>query len=410
MDIEQIFTDHKKDMENIDKRNSLGGRLAQATENLFLGDYKFNVTIVSRESDRKAFCMCVYPSVTTTDKIIEAIMNDEDGKEIQRLWDKNKEWNIEVDEMILNDPLYKFNLTGRELTAIYLHELGHIISSNSIPTRISTVLRYEIYSARYNVKAQLHNRVFRTIMSLPIFDACISDNKSYQAGLKEEIKADKFAKKHGYAKDLISAFDKLMKNPEYPTGGGINDKMKKTAEFALQNVADFQARKQELAKRSLFHLKESCDSPFLKEVLTNYYETVFEGQMGYINKIDYMTEKADSATEEYVQEFFIWKGKKLKRIDPNDLSYIDIKINMIKTETDRMMIVSYIHSKLDMVEYYLDIMDNKSIRWKYDIPQSRESLEIIRKRLIQSLDRAMNFKIPMNKSGFIISWPTGYEG
>jgi hypothetical protein len=75
-----------------------------------------------------------------------------------------------------------------------------------------------------------------------------------------------------------------------------------------------------------------------------------------------------------------------------------------------MLVISYIHSKLDLVEYYIAIMkDPKTIK-KYDIPHTLTQLEGIRQRLLELRQIALKYKIPERNKNILVAWPTGYEG
>ena len=114
--------------------------------------------------------MSIFPERSTTDKIIESVARgNSDFKTIQSLWEKNSKWTIEIDERIL-----KGTFTTRELTAMVLHEVGHLIQSKTIATRIITVLQYEYAKTSMQNKMLLRTKVFRSIMALPIINSCIS--------------------------------------------------------------------------------------------------------------------------------------------------------------------------------------------------------------------------------------------
>jgi hypothetical protein len=98
----------------------------------------------------------------------------------------------------------------------------------------------------------------------------------------------------------------------------------------------------------------------------------------------------------------------MKRIDPADIDYIGLEVNNIKSNDDKMMIVSYIYNKLDTIDYYLALIDSKNP--KYIIPHSRESLVQMRKTLDNYRLAAINRKLPEIKYGVHIQFPEGYEG
>ena len=330
----------------------------------------------------------------------------------KKLWEKNNVWTIEIDERILVDSSLSFS--EKELTAMLLHEIGHIVCSTSITNRISVILRYEVAKTSLRNKMLLNNRIFSSILSLPILDSCVSDGKRNRSSIKEEIKADKFVKSMGYQNELYSVLTKIANDKRYPKTNDINSKMSKTATFSLDVLDDINTRKEKLGKGKLIELKESVESPYIKEFLSTYIERVFgikTHEEFETNKELMLTETVNDIIDgECMKEFFLFGGKDLKRIDPAEIDYIDIKISSMKTETDKMMINSYIHSKLDMVEYYISILQNPKLRRKYNIPHTMDQLITMKKRLIELRDIALKFKLPERYKGILVAYPTGYEG
>lgn len=387
--------------------------IKEALEDNF-SKYTFNINIINPDINSELFVMSVYPEITIIDKIITAVMSDNDSNAIKKLWESNKVWTIEIDGRILKDEI--ITCSNKELTAMLLHEVGHVVYSNSIPTRISVILKYELAKTNMRNKLLIRDKVFRSIMSLPILDACVSDGKRDGSSIKEEIKADTFVKKCGYTKELYSVLTKLSQNNRYPSSSSLNDKMKKVTNFSLQTLDDFQQRKAKLAKASLISLREACVSPYINTVIDEFVETVFEDSKtssSLINgrKLEYMQERADKVIEDgYFTEFFIFGKKELKRIDPTEIDYIAVRIPGIKNESDKMMLISYIHNKLDMCEYYISILENSKLSRKYKVPHTVNQLYELKKRLLQLRKEALEFKIPIRNTEMLVSWSPGYYG
>ena len=74
-------------------------------------------------------------------------------------------------------------------------------------------------------------------------------------------------------------------------------------------------------------------------------------------------------------------AKKLKRIPVDLVSYIQIETEAIETSNDKMMISSYCLSKLEMVNWYLELLEVGSK--KYIVPQSKAYLEMVRDQLME---------------------------
>ena len=166
--------------------------LTKSAEDIF--SYKFTVNTIDVMNNGPVFFMSVYPDRSTLDKIVEAISKNESNM-ILKLWKQTKEWTIEIDKRILNKSV--IDLSDRELTAIFCHEIVHVIQSNSIPNRLITILQYELAKASISSKSLLRDRFFQKLLSLPIINACMGGSHD-KSSLKEEIKADKFVKSMGY--------------------------------------------------------------------------------------------------------------------------------------------------------------------------------------------------------------------
>jgi len=77
---------------------------------------------------------------------------------------------------------------------------------------------------------------------------------------------------------------------------------------------------------------------------------------------------------------FMFK-KKLKKIPYDLVSYIQIETEAIKDFNDKQMISSYCLHKLEVVNWYLDLLENGSN--KYIVPQSKAHLEMVRDQLME---------------------------
>lgn len=410
-DIESAFSILKKDVNSDNAVNIIKTSLEKSF------DCTFDINIIKGVDilkSKELFVMSVYPEITVIDKIMEAILTNKNTDAIKTLWESNKKWTIEIDSRLFDSSI--IDCTPQELTAILLHEVGHIICSSSIPNRVSLILRYEVMKTGYKSKMLMKNKLFRSIMSLPVLDSCVSDNTKSPSSIKEEIKADKFVLKMGYKNELYSILTKLMKNKHYPNNSSLNDKMVKTYDFSSNILDEFQARRDKIAKDSLISVKEATISPYICNVIDNFIESVFEDpedSISLINgrKLELIHERADKIIEdECYLEFFSLGKKKLKKIDVYDLDYIDVKINAIKDENDKMMILGYLHNILDLVEYYIAIMEDPKLSKRYIIPHTLEQLYMMRKRLLNLRDYALKFRIPDRNRPIMIKYPDTYEG
>lgn len=372
--------------------------IKEALEKSFEG-YTFDVTIVPHKSNEASYIMSVFPEKSTMDKMIKAMaLNDSSKDIVKSLWKENKNWFIEIDSLTLDG-----TFTEKELTALLLHEIGHIAISNSVPRRVSTILQYYMISAKSKDKLLLRDKIFRSLMSLPILEICVRDNVD---SVKEEVKADGFAKKFGYTNELESALNKVIK---HSTSKSTSDeKMNTVAKFAVLNLDNLQKRKHNLIKKSIFNIKEGTNSPYIESVLDDFINIYEDSESGSFSTPGKSLEVIESriselTSDEYIMEFVIGK-KKMKRLEPSDIDYIAVKSDTITSDTDKMMLLTYLHSKLDLCEYYISILSNPKTAKKYVIPNTLSELERTRERLSMLREKIIRQRLPEKTNGIYIQF------
>lgn len=409
-DIEASFQLLKEDKSNLEAIDRIKKSLESG-----LPDFVFNISVTPIEKNERDlyFIMSVFPDESTVDKIITSITNDDtDIQAIQRLWQLNKVWNIEIDERILQDKPIGF--TPSELTAMLLHEIGHIVISTSIPSRVSIIIKYELLKSKFSNRMMLKDKIFRSILSIPILDACVSDYTRTVSSIKDEVEADSFAAKMGYRRDLITALKKVMVVSKSAGQQSVNDKIVSGVRLALSTVSDLEKRNIELSKNRLFGFREEASSQYIKDFVESYIDKIYgtdESNSTFTNRrLDYFIECGQKTIQDgYYTEFFLFK-KELKRIDPVEIDYIGSKISSIQDENDRMMIISYIHHKLDLVDYYIEIMSNPKTAARYNIPHTLPQLIKIKNTLTEYRIQALKQPLPLKNRGLLVSWADGYEG
>lgn len=104
------------------------------------------------------------------------------------------------------------------------------------------------------------------------------------------------------------------------------------------------------------------------------------------------------------------KPKKLEKIPSDLISYIQIETEAIRDANDKMMISSYCLSKLNLVNWYLELLEVGSK--KYIVPHSKSQLQLIRRQLMTCHQAIMKVKItrPGDRPIINIKYPKGYEG
>lgn len=379
----------------------------------------FHIRVVKNTETGPMFVMSVFPQESTIDKILSSITSGKTSSSIiESLWKKNDVWTIEIDDMIIR-PNSFINASEKELTAILIHELGHVAQSNSVATRIITILQYEYARTSTQTKLMMRDRIFRSIMSVPIINACIGDQKG--SNLKEEIRADKFVKKYGYERYLVSVMGRIIKHKNFKSNDP-DKSMEYTSKQSFQMLDDLRLRHNKLVKNQLRRLQESTVSPYIQDLLGDTYRNLFVEETKTSNisglqkralenkKEKYLRESMDAAAKNYYKEFTLFGKKKLEPVTQYDLDYITMKISMIRKDADKLMLLSYIHNKLDMVHFYMDILEDPVESKRYKVPHNMKYLRDIEKQLETLRMEVLRFKVPPKQPDIFIGYPQGYEG
>lgn len=115
-------------------------------------------------------------------------------------------------------------------------------------------------------------------------------------------------------------------------------------------------------------------------------------------------------TKDGENDMGIFGKKKLKKIPYDVVSYVLIEAEAIRDANDKQMISSYCLGKLEKVNWYLEVLEEGSK--KYEVPQSKAQLELLREQLMDAHKTIMAVKIPDPKTRPIIdiNYPEGFEG
>ena len=411
--IESCFTELKEKSSNTNSLRNMEKYLKDVFHK------NITVQIVNTKPSDTYFVMSIFPDQSTLNKVVECIVNQQPDEMVKKIWDETENWTIEIDKKIIKgEPI---SLTAEELTALVLHEIGHIVYSNALPHRITHVMKLEYARASMNVKALLNNKLFQKLLSLPIVNGCTYDNYKTKDNIKSELKADVFVTKMGYSDALESALTKFIDSGKDITKD-INKKpqnvyndMKRVTLFSLDCVENFEKRKAKLVQKNLSKLLLNTPSKYIGDVIHSIElgltRTHKDSRESDETRMEYVEESANNIIDEFIAlEFFEIRGKKLKRINPIEIDYIEVEIEKIRTNDDKMLLLSYTYSKINRIQYYLDILNSPKYSKKYRIPNSKEELISYKKRLEILKNKIINYKIPEIKYGIHIQYPSGYEG
>lgn len=169
-------------------------------------------------------------------------------------------------------------------------------------------------------------------------------------------------------------------------------------------------------------LHEQCDMDInmtdirrLPEAIEEYYagehDSLIESMMNRLieKQVDEEgTWNPKDPQVKYLQEKF--GVKKLKKIPADTIAYITIETESIRDANDKMMIASYCLGKLEIVEWYIELLTVGSK--KYVVPHTKPYLESMRTQLLACYKKIMDTPVrrPSERPLLDIQYPAGYEG
>ena len=435
--IENTFSDYM--IGKINEKAFLS-KLETALDNLpFNSEKSFSVNISKNKSMGKDFFgFNVFPEIDKLEDICNKIANDDvKFKDIVKRWRSIKEWEIVIDSLVFDRSFIAFN--PKELTAMLLHEIGHVTQSDE-PIE-------QFYRAYLESKSRLKNadkvskKVLYILYTIPLAVACTSRRwVNDKNEIKLEISADKSLIETGYAEHLINAFDKIIK-----ASGSINrsedmnyKEIESNVEWANMNIVDVIKRRDKL-KDSLYYKAIQTNSGYIQALCTRilnflgvrmkerYTGAVAESCMlnelinGEITlethvpfydikkfgQIEARIVREQNALEVANEGFFNKrKNSKVNIPDEYDLDRIFVAIDDIQNNYDKVYVLDLIYEqieKLNDFEEAISMDETKSKKWAPKIEEMRQRLATLRKTVLSKNIAKKEYKV-------FVKYPEGYEG
>ena len=435
--IENTFSDYM--IGKINEKAFLS-KLETALDNLpFNSEKSFSVNISKNKIMGKDFFgFNVFPEIDKLEDICNKIANDDvKFKDIVKRWRSIKEWEIVIDSLVFDRSFIAFN--PKELTAMLLHEIGHVTQSDE-PIE-------QFYRAYLESKSRLKNadkvskKVLYILYTIPLSVACTSRRwVNDKNEIKLEISADKSLIETGYAEHLINAFDKIIK-----ASGSINRsedmnyrEIESNVEWANMNIVDVIKRRDKL-KDSLYYKAIQTNSGYIQALCARilnflgvrmrerYTGAVAESCMlnelinGEITlethvpfydikkfgQIEARIVREQNALEVANEAFFNKrKNSKVNIPDEYDLDRIFVAIDDIQNNYDKVYVLDLIYEqieKLNDFEEAISMDETKSKKWAPKIEEMRQRLATLRKTVLSKNIAKKEYKV-------FVKYPERYEG
>ena len=296
--------------------------------------------LYTNNTDNMFFGMRVYPSFQEND-IISMVG---DGETVSP-----KFYYLEFDSKLF-DPM--MNLSAKELMAILLHEIGHIVYDNSTIDEMRKQL--DVYFADSETSFDYSNisLSYNKVLSYAIKDAIIKIGSIFSKVGDDEIIADSFVISCGYGQELESAMRKISRSNVFLDKNVDNRLL--TLSWAIRLATEFNIK-----RIPAVHTLNRAKMMTASQLEKNELKTA-------IDNMNKMKNPLDESAIDVVKSRFSEKIAKIKlkgmRVIKDDVYELSVRLRTAQTEEDLLFIIRNTNSDIAIIQDYLsepDISDEE---------------------------------------------------
>lgn len=326
----------------------------------------------------------------------------------------NLSFVIEIDPKILSYPNVPIkmenknstfntdNFTPGEVTAILLHELGHVLGDSDFYATIKNsyrkaILAHEMKRAKDAKLEELEHykksEYTSHISSLYILSMIDNSHVRNKPTDEKESLADKFAIDCGYGKELESAITKFQRL--YMDKRKLSDLSDAEALSFSQLVYSMTIRRTNILEILAAEEKRS---------VSKYFKKIIKSTRDKLNKA-IKNIKEDGFNLELLNESFIDKfvSNPLKTAE-FDLSEIQIYIAQIENNDDKQNVLYMIQKKIVQMESLKNKLDPKAHDYKYSLGLITNYSKKLKEMMKEVVNKDIN-----RRYGVWVKYPKGYE-
>ena len=315
--------------------------------NRFFSDSKCMNVYYTENISKPFFGMIICPSIDD-ENIYAYLMGTDESLRLTK-------YSVEIDSHLFNPVL---GLTGKEITAILLHEIGHVVND---ATPIINARRYlDEYLAKNNETLKMTDSYhYREILAYALKDFVSKDRSIFYTSNVDEVLADDFVRTYGYGAYLESGMNKILKSNSKLYQGEMNDKFTSFI-WSIQLYKHMQYRRIP-ALRMLNKAKALTGSRIEKAEMENFIRR--------INRIDddILMEGSLSNIHNKIKN----RMRKM-RIDnmralEDDYYEINMRIRNVEDEDDALYLMRQLNTRISLVTDFIeseDLSSSERKRWQ----------------------------------------------
>lgn len=402
----------------------------------------FDITIVDNCGSSEFFGCNVYPSERSCDIIADRILEKEVAttKILKDVWLNTTEWQLDLDSRIFYDTHIGFN--AAEITTLIFFNIENVIFNLRIAERTNYII-----GSLLDTKSLLATKLVRTsickkVFIIPLIIACrFKSYPYYNRNFLEGSCITRNASGH-----LLTIYNNMVRKMIVAVGNSqVDVPIKRMDEDITQAVNWFFACVEEM-KFSTRMLSEAMDkllrietSPYVKNIIAgimtdigDYNRKQIIAKESAVPHVQEMFAKNNKAVEFRMKQYKAAANKKImaqvnqvikeglfdlidnignmKRISQRDIDMIRVQGQKIQNADDKMFVLDNLHSKLEIVDASLAILESGDKEKMKKVKMSKAQLLDQKKQLDAMREEIIKRQVDDSKVSLIIGYPKGYEG
>lgn len=334
--------------------------------NRFFTKSKCKEIIYTMNTDKLFFGMRVYPLFSGND--VADFIEDDKAK----IFDS---YYLEFDSKLF-DPM--LGLDEHELTAILLHEIGHIVYDTSTIDEVKKQI--DMYFVRTGDNINLmSSKSYRELLAYGMKDSVIKVGSLFSKLGNDEIITDAFVISCDYGPYLDSAIRKITRSSNY-LNKSVDNRLIAMA-WVLRMNSEFKLRRLPAIK-TLNKAKQLTGSKLEQRELA-YASNILNNMDDFISEANFI----DSVKARFMKKFNDFKFKGIKAIK-SDVYELNLRMRCAESEEDLLYVIRSLNTDIAILKDYLteDISDEereetlKVLDELYDVRERAAKTKEVRSR------------------------------
>lgn len=351
-------------------------RIIKTELNKFFKDSECKEVLYTTNTDKMFFGAKVIAMIDP-DNVYDYLMDDDKVRITKYI--------IELDSHLF-DPI--LGLTSREVLAVILHEIGHIVNDSEPIQNARNALNAYLATNKDHIRISqsIH---YKEILAYGLKDYLSKVNSMFYTNDISEIRADEFAEVYGLSSDLDSAYTKIVKG---------NMKLYSNCEISkfivfgwtLSLYKDLKIRRIGAIK-TLARAKHLTGSRLEKMEMENVIRRIKRIDDGIV------FESTDTIRQKLREKMKKARLNNLKTID-NTFYELNMQVRNVEDENDALYLMRQINNSIAIIDEYRNSEDCD----RYESDKCNDMLD----RFTQLRDKLSSTVVYKNKNyGVFVNYP-----